>query len=179
MSAVVNAMSSATLILDVALLATLAFYASRRLLDFEAPGYVDRLNGFLHRYYRELAFSLALIATSSSLYMSNVLGWAPCRLCWFQRILMYPLVLIIGIGILFDDEDVRDYAIPLALIGGSLAFYHALVQRFEQFQSAGCSITSVSCEATNISFHYGYITIPVMAFTVFLTVLILMWRFNE
>jgi hypothetical protein len=64
------------------------------------------------------------------------------------------------------------------MIGVPLSFYHSILQRYEQFQSAGCSITSVSCE-TQYTFYFDYITIPVMAFTAFLGVAILLWRFSD
>jgi hypothetical protein len=53
-----------------------------------------------------------------------------------------------------------------------------MIQRFDQFSSAGCSITAVSC-STEYTFHYGYITIPVMAFTAFMVIILVLWRFDE
>lgn len=178
MSTVVNVLSYATLFLNIAMLAGAVFYAANRFFDFK-PSFIDTIEDYLYNYYRELSFFLASVATAGSLYVSNILGWTPCRLCWFQRILMYPLVVVLGVGILFNDENSRDYALPLAMIGLPISIYHTLLQRYDHFESAGCSVTSVSCEATDIAFHFGYITLPVMAATVFIGILILMWRFNE
>jgi disulfide bond formation protein DsbB len=138
----------------------------------------SKLTDFIQDYALELAFLQASIATAGSLFMSNVLQWTPCRLCWFQRIFMYPLVLILGVSILFNSRDVKDYVIPLTLIGIPIAGYHFITQRVEQFHAAGCSITQVSC-ATEYTFHFGYITIPAMALTAFIVVLILVWKFYE
>jgi len=137
-----------------------------------------RVSETLKKYYAELSLVLVFVATTGSLYFSKVLGWDPCIMCWYQRILMYPLVVIFGVGVLLEKDDIEDYAMPLALIGSGMSFYHYLVQRIEQFQSAGCSIAQVSCE-TQYTYYFDYITVPMMAFTVFLTVLLLNWRFSE
>lgn len=178
MSAVIDVLSYSTLILNIAMLAGGVLYTANRLFGFK-PSPINTIENYLYDYYKELSFLLATVATAGSLYASNMLGWEPCRMCWFQRILMYPLVVVLGVGILFNDEDTRDYAIPLAMIGLPISLYHTLLQRYDHFESAGCSVTSVSCETVDISFHFGYITLPVMAFTAFLGILILMWKFNE
>lgn len=176
MAFIEQALAYGTLLVDLALLAALAAYLLRRFggLGLEALEPVEEV---LNRYSIEIAFALALIATAGSLYFSNILGYEPCRFCWFQRIFMYPLVLLLGTGIVLEDRNVRDYVVPLTVIGIPLAFYHALMQRFEQFHSAGCSITAVSC-ATEYTFHFGYITIPVMSLTAFVAILVLVWRFG-
>lgn len=178
MSLVVSALSYGVLGLDLLLVGSLLafiynYFSEEGLQRFEL---YNRLTAFIGDYARELAFLIALIATSGSLYMSNVLGWTPCRLCWFQRIFMYPLVVIIGVSILFDSRDIKDYVIPLALIGLPIALYHYITQRVEQFHAAGCSIAQVSC-STEYTFYFNYITIPMMAATAFLAILVILWRF--
>ena len=64
-----------------------------------------------------LAWVIALVATVGSLFFSEVMGLPPCLLCWYQRIAMYPLVLIIGSGIIMRDSRMKYYALPLCLIG--------------------------------------------------------------
>lgn len=178
MAIVVDLLAYGTFALNIGLLLSLFVYVYNRFSEeglnrFNA---YSRLTDFIQKHALELAFLQASIATAGSLYMSNILQWAPCRLCWFQRIFMYPLVIILGVSLLFDSRDVKDYVIPMTLIGIPIATYHFLTQRIEQFQSAGCSITQVSC-ATEYTFHFGYITIPTMALTAFLVILILMWLF--
>jgi len=169
-----------TLLLDLSfVLAILAFGYNRvsgNCLD-QINSY-EKLKNILSSKYRELSLLIAFVATSGSLYLSNFLGWAPCRLCWFQRIFMYPLVIIILVAIVFDDKNIKDYVMPLSITGLAIALYHYAIQRVSQFQSAGCSITSVSCN-TEYTFHFGYITIPMMAATAFLAIIILMWRFSN
>lgn len=173
----VAVLATVVLLVDLALLDGLLYAALRR-LGYSIEIVEERVKPFLYSNYRWLSVAVALTATAGSLYMSNVLGWTPCRLCWFQRILMYPLVIVGGVGALLEKDDVRDYLVPLAAIGLPIAVYHAVIQRFEQFSSAGCSVTEVSCETT-YTFFYGYISVPVMAATAFAAVLVLAWKFGR
>ena len=91
---------------------------------------------------------------------------------------MYPITLISGTALFLERDDIKDYVMSLTLIGIPLALYHALIQRYEQFHSAGCSIAAVSC-STEYTFHYGYITIPVMALTAFLVITVVLWRYRD
>lgn len=178
MAIVSDILAYGTFALNIGLLLALFAYIYNR---FSEEG-LDRFDsyskvvGFIQNHALELAFFQASIATAGSLYMSNILQWTPCRLCWFQRIFMYPLVILLGVSLLFDSRDVKDYVVPMTLVGIPIASYHFLTQRIEQFQAAGCSITQVSC-ATEYTFHFGYITIPTMALTAFLVVLVLVWIF--
>jgi disulfide bond formation protein DsbB len=178
MAMVTQFLAAGTLIINIFMILGILLYGLRRFTRFQFPEKLMDLESKVKSYSLELSLSLATIATVGSLYFSNILKYEPCRLCWFQRIFMYPLVLILGIGILFEDENVTDYALPLTMIGLPIALYHSLVQRYAQFQSAGCSVLSVSC-STEYTFHFGYITIPVMALTAFLGILILLWRFKD
>ena len=178
MSLIGQTLAVGTLTINLLIIFGVLFYGLKRIIGFELPQTALRVQNKVKTYSIELSFGLATVATAGSLYYSNILGYEPCRMCWFQRIFMYPLVLILGIGILFKDDNVTDYALPLTMIGLPIAFYHALVQRYAQFQSSGCSVLSVSC-STEYTFHFGYITIPVMAFTAFLGILILLLRFKD
>lgn len=180
MTLAVDFLATGTLILDVVLLGSLFVHLYNRFSEqgLYRYGFYEKLTSKISAYYREIAVFVALTATTGSLYLSNVLGWEPCRLCWFQRIFMYPLVVILAVAIFFDKEQVRDYVIPLSLIGLPISVYHYAIQRVEQFQAAGCSVTAVSC-STEYTFHFGYITIPMMAATAFAVILVLVWRFNS
>ena len=135
----------------------------------------QRFNRFLDGRYREIGFTFATLATTGSLYLSNGLGWTPCKLCWYQRIFMYPLVIIFGVSLLLDREKVSDYTLPLSLTGLAIAVYHYMIQFLPQLQSKGCSITSVSCEA-KYTFYFGHITIPVMAAAAFAIIALVSYR---
>ena len=130
---------------------------------------------FFKKYGMTIAFIVVLTAMSGSLTYSDVLGYEPCKLCWFQRILMYPMVLILGMG-LWKKEHFRTstlYALILSLIGIPLAFYHYLVQL--GIVAAPCTTGgfTVSC-AKYFTMTYGYITIPIMALSAFLLVALIM-----
>ena len=76
---------------------------------------------------------------TGSLYFSEVAHFVPCRLCWYQRIAMYPLVLLLGIATLRRDRGIRLYAIPLAAIGAAVSIYHVQLERFPD-QASFCSL---------------------------------------
>src|SRR3989304_5997978 len=77
-----------------------------------------------------LAFSLAvaLTATLGSLFYSEIAGYEPCRLCWWQRIFMYPQVILLGMALWKEDWGIADYSIALSSIGALIAGYHYLLQ---------------------------------------------------
>ena len=83
---------------------------------------------FLQQYGAILAFVVALVATLSSLYFSEIAGFVPCTLCWYQRILMYPLTVITLVGFIKQDEYLPNYVLPLAILGLIVSGYHYLVQ---------------------------------------------------
>lgn len=114
-----------------------------------------------------LSFLVAFTALTGSLYFSEVSGFTPCKLCWFQRILMYPLTFILGVALLASDKKVWRYVLPLSISGTALAFYHYYLQRAANPLSPCSTIGfSVSC-SDRFFMHYGYITIPWMAFSAF------------
>lgn len=159
-----------TLLTEVSILLYLGFKAVEK---FTGKGLYafSRVEDLVAERYREIGLFFALAATSGSLYLSNFLGWTPCRLCWFQRIFMYPIVVLFAVALLFDREDVSDYVIPLSIIGASISVYHFLIQFLPALQSSSCSVTEVSCEAT-YTFYFGHVTVPLMACAAFLAILV-------
>jgi disulfide bond formation protein DsbB len=118
------------------------------------------------------AWVVALAATLGSLYYSEVAHFEPCRLCWYQRIAMYPLVVILGIAAWRRDVEVRTYAIPVAAIGALLSGYHYLLEWFPQVDTGACTV-GVPC--TLVWFReLGFITLPYLALTAFLLVITLL-----
>jgi disulfide bond formation protein DsbB len=175
MDPVVKILSISTLLLQISIIATFGLYLAKRFGSGQKLWV--KLEYYLTTYWKEVSFALALIATSGSLYFSNILGYTPCHLCWLQRIMMYPLVILFGVSWLLDT-DVVEYAVPMATIGGGIGIYHYMIQRIAQFQSAGCSVTSVSCE-TEYTYYLGIVTIPLMSFTAFLGILLINWRYGD
>ena len=171
---VVVFLATGTLLTEIGLLAYLILSVVKHFTDYRETE-IESLNNILDRNYREIGLSFAAIATLGSLYLSNIMGWSPCRLCWFQRILMYPLVLLFLISIVLNRKKVSDYTLPLSIIGFATAVYHYLVQFLAQVQASGCSITQVSCEA-KYTIYYGHISVPLMAAAAFAAIAILSYR---
>lgn len=125
-----------------------------------------------------LAFLAALISTLGSLYYSEIRGFEPCKFCWFQRIFMYPQVILLGFALWRRHYIMRLYGLILSAIGAIIALNHVILQH------TGTSILpcsaigqSVSCSKVFVV-HLGYITIPMMALTGFVLMFmtLLMWK---
>lgn len=119
-----------------------------------------------------LGFAVAAVAMAGSLYFSEIAHFTPCKLCWYQRICMYPLVPVLGISAWRRDRGVRPYAAALAVIGLVIAGYHILVERFPTLESSACDPTN-PCTLIWVK-RFGYLTIPTMAFSGFALILTLM-----
>ena len=115
------------------------------------------------------AWLMAIIATLGSLSFSEILGYTPCELCWYQRILMYPLAVILGIAVFRGERQVIWYALPLALPGTLLAGYHYLYQKLPALQQATECTGAVSCSDQSAQW-FGFITIPLLSFAAFLII---------
>lgn len=113
------------------------------------------------------AFVVSLIATLGSLFYSEVAGFTPCKLCWFQRIFMYPLPIILGLGLLKKDKKIAKYGLVLSLIGAVIALYHYWLQ-VSGVESVSCSLVGYSPSCSNYFFlRFGYITIAMQSLTAF------------
>lgn len=112
---------------------------------------------------------LAVAATVGSLYLSEIAHLEPCRWCWFQRIAMYPLALVLIVGLLFRDRTVYRYGLPMCVAGAAMSTWHYLLQHFPDLEGAtSCSITS-PC-AVRYAWEFGFVSIPYMAGSVFVLV---------
>lgn len=112
------------------------------------------------------AWTIALVATIGSLFFSEVMSLPPCVLCWYQRIAMYPLVLIVGAGIVLRDAKLKYYALPVAAGGLLIAVYHNLLYYNVLPDSIAPCTQGVSCTSVQIEW-LGFITIPLMSLTAF------------
>lgn len=108
---------------------------------------------------------VATVATAGSLYFSEVMGLVPCDLCWFQRILMYPLVVVLGVAAVEDRATVWRTGLPLSLGGVAVAGYHTYLQL-----TPGASCTLDGACATVLWQGLGVFTIPRLALVAFLLV---------
>lgn len=127
----------------------------------------SQITKFIRKNAVLLSFFVAALSMFGSLFYSIGLGWQPCELCWYQRIVMYPLAIIFGAALITKRKDVNIYTIPLALIGSVISGYHYFTQWVQM--AATCS-TDVGCNFIYVQ-AFGYVTIPLMAFTGFALVL--------
>ena len=122
-------------------------------------------------------FIVATVAMLGSLYFSEVRLFQPCKYCWYQRILMYPLVILLGIAAIRNDRSIAIYALPLTLIGIGYGGFHYALQKGLVPQDAGCAAL---CDYAWINW-LGFITIPFLSLIAFLilTVILLMVLFSK
>lgn len=113
----------------------------------------------------------SFIATLGSLYFSEVMKFTPCDLCWYQRIFMYPLVIILGIGVFKKDASIALYTLILSGIGGCISLYHYGVQKIDFVEENSISCGIVPCSGEYINW-LGFITIPFLALTGFIIVFV-------
>ena len=99
---------------------------------------MERVSIWLNRNSMYIALVAAWIAMCGSLYFSEVKGYIPCTLCWYQRILMYPLTVIIAIGLLRRDWHLPYYILPLSIFGMCVSTYHYLLEKTDIFAGASC-----------------------------------------
>lgn len=127
------------------------------------------------------AFSVALMATLSSIFISEVLHQPPCVLCWYQRILMYPLVIIIGVGIIRRDSNWPIMALISAGIGWLVALYHSLLMWGVISETLAPCTGGVSCVEGTTNW-IGPMPIPFLSFLAFTAILIgtyIVWKGNK
>ncbi|HEY7795263.1 MAG TPA: disulfide bond formation protein B [Gaiellaceae bacterium] len=113
-----------------------------------------------------LAFAVAAIATAGSLFLSEVAHFVPCKLCWFQRIAMYPLV-VLALPAAVNDRRAARYFLPLPIAGLAVSIYHLLVERGVISETQSCQISAPGGCATKWMEEFGYVTIPTLAATGF------------
>ncbi|WP_042461018.1 disulfide oxidoreductase [Neobacillus dielmonensis] len=113
-----------------------------------------------------MAWIASIVATLGSLYFSEVMHFIPCTLCWYQRIFMYPLAIILGMAVYRNDVRIYRYVLPLSIIGMLISGYHTLLQKVPYLQQFEMCTSGVPCSQDYINW-FGFITIPILAFTAF------------
>ncbi len=112
-----------------------------------------------------------IVAIVGSLYLSDVKGFEPCVLCWYQRIFMYSLLPVVIIAILKKEQKIYQYTLPMAILGIIVSTYHNLLYTGIIENAEFCS-TGISCTSKYIE-YFGFITIPFLAFVGFAVIIIL------
>ncbi len=116
---------------------------------------------FVSKHILWLGFLFSLLAVASSLIYSNYIGYAPCLLCWYARIALYPQVLLYGMAIMKKKRDILDYSLLLTGFAIVVTTYHTIIENVG-YSLIPCSTNGASCLARPVHL-YGFITIPVMA----------------
>ena len=119
-------------------------------------------------------FVTASIATLGSLFFSDIMQFVPCTMCWYQRIFMYPLVIIFLIALLYPDDKVFKYSIVLVLIGWGFSIYHNLLmfgiiseEMVPCTQGAPCGVKYID--------WFGFVSIPLLSFIAYSLILVLLY----
>ncbi|MDO8552030.1 MAG: disulfide bond formation protein B [bacterium] len=159
----------AVIAMQIVGVAFLFVYFARRKFPDLAP-----VADFLGKWGLWIGFLLSIGGIAVSLFYSEIFGVLPCGLCWLQRVFLYPQALLFALAIWKSDRNVADYSISFSIVGGIIAFYQ------HYLQMGGASIlpcpavgTGADC-AQRYLFEFGYITFPLMSFTIFAFLIIVM-----
>lgn len=135
------------------------------------PAGRSRIGAMLDRWQGDalgFAWLASMFAMGGSLYFSEVVGFVPCLLCWYQRIAMYPLVAVLGVAFFRKDPAVWRYALPLSLIGLMISVYHVFIQFRPALELGSCG-AGPPCSGRYVTV-FGFVSIPWMAGSAFLLI---------
>lgn len=124
------------------------------------------------------AWGVSLTALIGSLYFSERMGFVPCTFCWYQRILMYPLVFLLGIAFYKNDRAIYQYVLPLSIIGIIISGYHYALQKIPSLDDFSVCASGVPCSGEYINW-LGFITIPLLSFVAFSIITIMMMSLRK
>ena len=159
-------------LLAVGAMATLVVVRLLAIRSEAAHGWYDAIALFVGPNAIGMAFWVALLATMGSLYFSEIAHFEPCKLCWFQRIAMYPLVVLLGIAAVRRDDGIRVYGRALSAIGALVALYHIGLEWIPALDTGACG-TGPACSI--IWFRVlGFISLPTLALVAFLFIFTLL-----
>jgi Disulfide bond formation protein DsbB len=144
-------------------------------LSTAGAGVWDRVRDGLRSQGLALAALVAGVATAGSLYLSEGGHLIPCRLCWYQRTMMYPLAVILIVAAVRRDWSIRPYAITLALIGASVSTWHVLIEWHPSLEGSSSCDPNNPCSALPLPRYLHYLSIPTMAGSAFLLVATVLW----
>lgn len=125
-----------------------------------------------------LAFLVSLVATLGSLFFSEIMHFIPCSLCWYQRIFMYPLVLLFLVNLLYPDDKIFKYSFPLVIIGLLISIYQNLLIYKVIPENLSPCVSGIPCSVDYLNW-FGFITIPLLSFFSYTIILILLILFKR
>ncbi|HET8528522.1 MAG TPA: disulfide bond formation protein B [Gaiellaceae bacterium] len=130
----------------------------------------ERVRTLLWGYELWAAFVVAAIATGGSLFLSDVAGFVPCEMCWFQRICMYPLSILTLLTAWRGDTRAARYLLPFPVVGACVSIYHILIENHVVATPQACQV-GAGCTVKWID-YFGYMTIPTLALTGFVLLIV-------
>lgn len=122
----------------------------------------SKLTRIMTNIFIPLSFIVALVATAGSLYYSEAANFKPCELCWYQRIFIYPQVILLGLAWLKKEKYIIDYSLVIIFIGIIISTYHNYIY-YTAKSSSVCSAVTPCTQQYIVGF--GYITVPLLALT--------------
>ena len=122
---------------------------------------------FIDKHYLYLGFIVSLFASLFSMVYSEIINFAPCYLCWYQRVFMFPVVFIFGSAIWHKDRKIVKYTLPMLLVGFVISVYQNFGYYFADKGNLPCDASGVSCYQQLVYEFGGYISIPMLALTGF------------
>lgn len=113
-----------------------------------------------------IVWVVSMIAMFGSLFLSEIKGFVPCTLCWYQRILMYPITLLMGVALWRNEKKIIPYIIPMSVLGMGISLTHYLKQKIPTFDKIVQCEAGIPCNVEYINW-FGFITIPFLSFAAF------------
>lgn len=159
---ITNLISLATIGLQIACVAMIIIALT--------PKHFGKIKSFISKNILVILFLFVLSAVVGSLFYSELAGLVPCRLCWYQRILMYPQIILLAIAYWKNDRSILDYILGLSILGLVLGIYHFYIQFGGVELVTPCTIGGSCADKPFVS--YGYITIPMMSLTIFMAIIV-------
>lgn len=169
-----NLVGIGTLLIQILIVFIILCYIYVKKLGRKLPRGFKSPWDFLRENSLLFAFLFVLGSTIISLIYSELIGYAACDLCWYQRAMIYPQIVILGVALFKKNKEIFSYVLGLNIIGAIIAIYQWF---FQMFGSSACPVGEVDCFNIYI-LKFGYITIPMMSFTLFISVMILtyLWK---
>ncbi|MGN7360772.1 disulfide oxidoreductase [Paenibacillus sp. SAF-054] len=133
----------------------------------------NRFMASIRPYALYLAWIVSIVAVGGSLYLSEIMHYEPCKLCWLQRIFMYPQVILLGIASYKNDRKIIPYAMTLSIIGGCISIYHYAEQKIPALAKALPCTVGIPCNFDYLNW-FGFITIPLLALIAFILIVLLL-----
>lgn len=129
---------------------------------------------FVEEHFLIIGFLVALLASLFSLVYSEIIGFPPCELCWYQRVFLFPQVFIFGGALWEKNKKIVKYAMPLLSVGFVISVYQNFIYYFGKSDNLPCDASGVSCYKQLVSEFGGYISIPMLSLTSFLVIIALL-----